>query len=343
MVYLKPFSFITLLAAADWLKFEPEIINAQGDTKATLTIQDIKFTAKNIYGADGNLIKIGYTSGSAFQLNRQNNNEQFIVTIPSGSTAQQVVNFLTTNVWFNHLFTMTITGTASAIQVPASPVAMTGGIHATKYVAKTHRAIVDFINASCEKLESITRCPIITREFQEEHDGNSANAITPSQWPIRTIGEIRIDYNRQFSDATILPQVDYFLRGEADRKQVEGNVQLSIVGQDIVLRDDNEKFILGRVFSGSVLGSIRIKYTAGWGSTMDDLPSDIVVAGKQLMEFLYYQRENRDIAVQSKGVKGESYTRLRDGIPESIYEMVEQYIDVSLGTHSVPQRNYMRP
>lgn len=195
------------------------------------------------------------------------------------------------------------------------------------------------INSACDKVEKILDTPVLTRTFQEDHDGSNSNVIKPHHWPVTEITELKIDYNRAFGSTSIVPQTQYFLRGGADTRQVTGDPTLRIIGNDLVLRDDNEHYVLGRIFSGSVLGAIRLKYKAGWGATPADLPADIVLATKQLVEYWYLLRENREINIKSRSVKGESSTTLVDGIPKLIYDMLSGYQDVSLGDRPVSQRN----
>jgi hypothetical protein len=193
----------------------------------------------------------------------------------------------------------------------------------SKYKAKTFNNLEMMINAACDKVESIIKTTVLYKQYTEDHDGNNSNVVVPHHWPVQEVSDIRIDMLRQFPVETKLDSANYFVR---DR-------------QDIVLRDDNEKFILGRVFAGSSLGSIRIVYKAGWGVDATSIPYDIKIATLQLVEFWFLQRDARDINVSSKSVKGESYSKMKDGIPEQIFEVLSQYEDLSLGDHPVPQRN----
>jgi len=219
---------------------------------------------------------------------------------------------------------------------------------------KRVRRLEMFINAACDKIESIIDTRVLATEFTEVSDGNSSNIILPQMWPVLEVSEIRIDYNRGFSDPTILTDSVYFSRGSADKRQKITDTQLRIIGNDVVLRDDNEKHIVGQIFSGSVLGAIRMKYLAGWckdftiGVDADlelktiactDIPYDLILAALQLVEYWYYQRENKDIGVTAKGVMGESYSKLSDGIPKDIIEKLDQYINYSFGSANQMQRN----
>lgn len=341
----KPWSYISLLDFADWLKMKPELVNAQGATAAQLVVQDLTFKSKLLLGAEGNALSVQYIAGGTAGSEEVTfENDLLKVKIADTvSTADQIKAAVEAHFNANRYFQVLVSGTGTNAQTVAAAAPLAAGANATGYDARLYRSVIDIINGACDKVEAIIKGPVLTREFTEEHDGSDANVIKPHHWPVRKITGLKIDYNRAFGATSDLQPGQYFIRGGADVKQVKSSSpEIAIIGNDVVLRDDNENFILGRIFSGSVLGSIQMKYKAGWGETVDDLPGDILLATRQLAEFWYMQRENRDIGVQSKGVKGESYTRLKDGIPEQIYEMLEQYEDVSLGTRPVPQRNYFR-
>jgi len=219
---------------------------------------------------------------------------------------------------------------------------------------KRVRRLEVLANAACDHIESIIDTKVLASEFTEVSDGNSSNSIIPQMWPILSVNEIRIDYNRGFSDPTILTDSVYFLRGNSDKRQKISDTELRIIGNDVILRDDNERHIVGQIFSGSVLGAIKMKYLAGWckdftsGIDVDtelktisctDIPYDLILAALQLVEYWYYQRENKDIGVTAKGVMGESYSKLSQGIPQEIQDKLERYINYSFGSANQNQRN----
>ena len=285
---------------------------------------------------------VGDPATAGAELASLNGNTVEVLIADGVSTADQIKAALDANDTIKNLLTTTVSGTGANPQGIAGPTSLAGGVNAPGFDGRLYRSLTDIINGACDKVEAIISGPVLTRDFVEEHDGSESNVFKPHHWPVRAVKELKIDYNRAFGPTSIVPPGQYFLRGGSDVKQTKGDVDIRVIGSDVVLRDDNENFILGRIFSGSVLGSIKVTYAAGWGATSDDLPQDIVLATKQLMEFWYFMRENRDIGVQSKGVKGESYSKMKDGIPEEILELLSQYEDTSLGTRPVPQRNYFR-
>jgi hypothetical protein len=206
------------------------------------------------------------------------------------------------------------------------------------YDSQLNTVIELLINMSCTRVETIIGTTVIAKQYIDDYDGNNSNVIVPHMWPVVQIVDLNIDILRKFDSVTSIDKVNYFLRGQADKRQASTDVDIRIVGQDIVIRDDNEKFILGRIFLGSSLGSIRMTYKAGWALAADDVPDDLKMATLQLIEYFYLMRDNRDLNIKSKNVKGDSYST-REDIPSHILDMLIPYKDVSLGSHSNPQRN----
>lgn len=195
------------------------------------------------------------------------------------------------------------------------------------------------MNVSCDKIESMIQTNVISKDFTEILDGNSSNVFVPSKWPITELTEIKIDFNRGFGSETLIDLGNATLRGFADKRQASTDVALRIIGNDIALRDDNKDSFLGKIFGGSEIGSIKIKYKAGWGQNINDVPWDLRQAAVLLVEFYYFQRSNRDLNVTSKGIRGESYTKVKDGVPDTIMEMIAPYEDSSFALHEKSQTN----
>jgi hypothetical protein len=338
---LKEYTYLTLTETADYLKMDLRVVGLAGTTQATRVVQDLTYTSV-LLGTEGNATQIEYTAGGVAGAEVVTVTGQKIsVQIDSGvSTANQIKTAVEASAAASALVTITVSGVGGNTQVTYALANLTGGAYPTQYDARVVRVLNMVINAACKKVEGIIDGPVLTREFDEEHDGSNSNVIKPHHWPVVSITELKVDYNRAFGSTSVLPAEQYFIRGGSDIRQAVGDVTLRVIGNDIVLRDDNETFVLGRIFSGSVLGSIKIKYKAGWGADTDDLPSDLKLATLHLTKYFWFQRENNDMNVASKSVKGESYTRMKDGIPEEIYETIEQYQDMSFGTRPVPQRNY---
>lgn len=222
---------------------------------------------------------------------------------------------------------------ADKYEVPADPAPFPKGVE------ELRRTLERFINISCDKVESIIQTKVIAQDFEEVSDGNNSNVIVPSKWPITEITEIKIDFNRAYGPETTIDLSNAVLRGFADRRQQPSDVSLRIIGNDIALRDDGKDSFLGKIFSGSSIGAVKIKYKAGWGKDAVDIPSDLKYAAILLCEYYYYQRSNRDLNVNSKGIRGESYQKNRDGIPDTIMELLEPYIDTGLPLHQKSQTN----
>lgn len=209
--------------------------------------------------------------------------------------------------------------------------------------AKFDTKLLRLINTACARVEKYIDGPVLSRTFVEFADGNNSNVIVPSYCPITEITEIKIDFNRNFGSADSLAADNFVLRGLPPLTQpLMGGTSVAVEGTDIVLRDDSNVAVLGRIFSGSVIQSVQMTYKAGRGNTADDLPDDLKTATLMLVDYLYMVTENRELGVGSKGVMGQSYTKktLGDsGMPEEIEAMLQEYRDYALPNVSMPQRN----
>lgn len=201
------------------------------------------------------------------------------------------------------------------------------------------------INTACARVERFIDGPVMSREFVEYSDGNNSTVLMLTHFPVTEITEIIIDYNRAFDVANALEPGQYVLRGLPPLNQAGlTDPEIQVNGSDVVLRDDANVAVLGRLFSGSVVQSIKCTYTAGRGAAAD-LPDDLKTATLMLIDYLYIVRENRELGVGSKGVMGQSYTRKQlgeSGMPEEIEAMLEPYKDYALPPVSMPQRNNMK-
>lgn len=192
--------------------------------------------------------------------------------------------------------------------------------------------VARLINMVTELMEKYIDGPIRTREITEVRDGDASNTIVPDHWPVRGITEIRIDYNGDFSDPTTIITEGYFsIRGASD-------LAIGIKGTDICVRNDGNTSIIGRLFVGSVVSSIQLKYRAGLGDTPEELPQDVVYAALMAIEYFYLARENRELALSNKTNQGQSYTR-SPGLPVEVKDILDQYRDTSLGRANRPQKN----
>ncbi len=338
---LKNNVYLTLEEVADWLKIDYVKIGIAGDTKAQKIIQDLTFTSK-LNGTDGNAIQVEYIgAGTAGVEVVTVLDKKITVKIEDGvSTASQIKSAIEALAAASALVSVAISGVGSNAQNIAALTNLTGGVFGSGYDARLSRVLTRLVNDSCDWIEREIQTSVLIKEYKGEiHDGSNSNVVKPHHWPVTELSELKIDYSRQFGASSALGQWQYFLRGGSDVRQVSGDPVIRIIGNDVVLIDDGRNFRLGSIFAGSALGSISITYKAGWAKNIDDVPSDLRLATLQLIEFFFFQRENRDISVSSKGVKGESYTKLKDGIPDQIYDMIARFEDVSLGTKPVPQRN----
>lgn len=221
--------------------------------------------------------------------------------------------------------------------------------------------ITRLINTVCDRVEKYIDRPVLAREFTEFHDGNASNIIVPTYSPLFRVVEVRIDFNRAFDATTPINKENIVIRGIPSLKQSEqqpivvdapnsvvtnpiidqlnGNFSVKLEGQDIVLRDDNNTAILGRLFSGSVLQSIMVTYVAGLAETKEQVPSDLSTATLQYIEHMWMHRENRTMNLKSKTSMQQSYSYFAPGIPKEITDVLDEYKDYNLWTANVPQKN----
>ncbi len=209
--------------------------------------------------------------------------------------------------------------------------------------------ITRLINMACRKVETYIEGPVKTRQFVEQRDGTDSSVIVPSLWPLVSLVELRIDYNRQFDNVSIIDLSNVLKRGSPDLRQADGDEEIRIIGTDIVLWDDQTSFVLGQLFAGSAVQSIKLTYTAGWGLSADDLPDDLVYATLMIVEFFYYLHSNKDMGITGRTSMNQSYTRHKQGsakngaadpgLPPEVTAMLDPYKDASLGITDIPQRN----
>lgn len=342
---LKPDAYLTVQEVTEWLGID-ELVIPNAEIKASKIIQDLLFTAKTV-GILGNSIGIQYSGGATAGSE--------VVSVLGNAITVQIENGVSTSLQIktaieNFPAAFALVGieyktgsTGIEIQNLQAMTLLTGGVNAgtwKKNGERDYRILERIINTACDRIEREIQTRVVAQSFTEFMDGNNSNVIVPSKWPILKVEEIKIDYNRGFSDATIINPSNYMNRGYADNRQKPTDIELRIIGNDVVLRDDGIDTLIGKIFSGSVLGSVKITYKAGWALDNADIPWDLRQATTLLCEYYYFQRSNRDLNVVSKGVRGESYTRVKDGMPDTIREMIEPYCDISMPLFEKSQTNH---
>lgn len=221
--------------------------------------------------------------------------------------------------------------------------------------------VIYFMNMAADYVEKYLDRPVLARQFIEFFDGNSSNTIVPTYNPILRVVELRIDFNRAFDATTPIDKENIVIRGlpaknQSDNKpvvidapngyvenpiidQLNGNFGVQLQGQDIVLRDDNNTAILGRLFSGSVLQSIMVTYIAGLAETHDQVPFDLIHATMMLTEYYYLMRENRTMNLKSKESMQQSYEFFGPAVPKDITDILDSYKDYGIWMATVPAKN----
>lgn len=334
---LKPNTFISVTEAAKWARLNPKRYGAEGGVKATKTVGDLVLTAK-FPGEDGNNISFELkTGGTAGAEAVTISNTSIEVVIEDGvSTAAQIKMKLDLSA-AKYLITVA-TVAASNPQAIAAVDFLAGGVWGSEYDPFLIEIIEQIINTVTDMSEAVLCSNILARDYVDILDGSKTNVLIPGAWPMISVTSIILDTNRNFDTTPVLDPINYFLRGQVDKRQIP-SVSLRIIGQDVVLRDDNLNTTFGKITTGSALGSVKVAYKAGWALDSTDVPSDIRMALLLAFEFFFMQRDNRDLNVHSKGVKGENYSKLEKTLPQQVLDLLEPYRDWSLGGHNVMQRN----
>lgn len=342
---LKPDAFLTVQEVAEWLGIDEQVLPPNPEVKASKVIQQLKYVSLLI-GTLGNAIGVQYSGGATAGSEVISVTANAItVQIEDGvSTAQNILDAVMASVDSNVLVTVALDTSVigDEVQTLQAMTLLAGGINEGAYPKngqRNRRILETVINMACDKIEREIQTRVVARTFTDIIDGNNSNVVIPSKWPILKVESIYVDYNRGFSETTKINEVNYFNRGYADNRQDPSDIELRIIGNDVVLRDDGYDTIIGKIFSGSVLGSIKITYQAGWALNNADIPWDLRQATVLLCEYYYFQRSNRDLNTISKGVRGESYTKVKDGIPDTIKEMITPFCDISMPLFEKSQTN----
>lgn len=202
----------------------------------------------------------------------------------------------------------------------------------TSKQAEYERTVNRLINMVTDMMEKYIEGPILTRSFTEVFDGNNTNVIVPKYGPVRTATELRIDYNGDFAPATSVIPLEYVnVRGGPD-------LELGIKGSDVVMRNDENTSIIGRLFVGSVIQSVQLKYTAGLGADAASLPEDLKYAALLAIEYFYILRENRELNISSKNNNNQGYSRTQ-GLPQEVRDILDSYRDYTFGQANRAQKN----
>lgn len=189
------------------------------------------------------------------------------------------------------------------------------------------------INLATDEAERYISGPIKNQTYVEERDGDSSDTIVPDYWPLKSITELKVDYNRGFGTESIIIPADYFARGPKNVSSV------GINGTDIVVRgDSNSTATLGSLIVGSVVGCIKLTYVAGHGADATEIPFSFQQAVLLLVEHYYLVRENRELNIKSKTNNNQGYSR-ELGIPKEVTDLLDPYVDYAIPHINKPQSN----
>ncbi len=203
-------------------------------------------------------------------------------------------------------------------------------------IKRTELKLAMLMNMACQKVETHIQGPVLVQEKTDIQDGTAANSLVPHFYPVRKINLVKIDFNGDFDQPTSeIDEKYYSIRG------YWRDIKFGISGSDIIVRNDGNTSIIGRLFIGSVVQSILVKYEAGLAYDPSEVPADLKYATLMLVEYFYLLRENRDLNITSKtNVGGQSYGRTSgNAIPAEIEAMLEPYVDYTFGAANKPQKN----
>lgn len=219
------------------------------------------------------------------------------------------------------------------VEVPPEPQTFDNGVE------ERIKKIEMIINSSTAQVESYIQNNVLAKQFTEIFDGQNNNVITPTRFPIISVDQVFIDYNGDFGPESEVQNIDYRIRGGADRRQSISDVNIRVIGEDIILRDSEGESIFSNILMASSYQSIKLVYTAGWGATPLDIPQDLWMATMLLIEYYYRLNESAEMNIIQKAVRGETYMRGNKGIPMEIREMLDAYVDMSFGGADRMQNN----
>jgi hypothetical protein len=152
-----------------------------------------------------------------------------------------------------------------------------------------------FLNAGSAWVESYCERKFESASYTERSNGNATTMLTPRNWPITAVTELRISSDRDWASG-LVPSTDYAITSD------EMNIQYF-----------NGLFPIG-------LDNVRIIYTAGYST----IPNDLVMANLWASEWFYLHNNRGDSGRTTASKMGESVGILAE-IPMMIKQMLQPY------------------
>lgn len=168
-----------------------------------------------------------------------------------------------------------------------------------------------FLEAASDTIESMCQRKFAEATYTELFQGNRGNTLVPFQYPISSVSEVRVDFDRLWTDAeTLVPASDYGL--SSDGLFITRYAGSFPYGRDV----------------------IRAVYTAGYLV----VPSDLQLAVLWAAEW-YYLHNNRGDMGRTNKSKGDESVGILSAMPLMIKEIVQRYKRMEFPTLNLPVRN----
>lgn len=164
-----------------------------------------------------------------------------------------------------------------------------------------------YLNAGSDWVESYCDRKFTEATYTELLHGNRTNCITPRQWPITEVTELRISSDRAWTDAaTLIDAANYGIASD--------QVTITYYNGFLPRGYDN----------------VRLIYKAGYPT----MPYDLVLANLWASEWFYRHNQRGDSGRTSTGKQGESVGILAD-MPPMIKTILASYRRMDLSSSSL--------
>lgn len=164
-----------------------------------------------------------------------------------------------------------------------------------------------FLDAGSAWVESYCSRIFASASYVELFHGNRSNAISPRQWPITAVSELRVSSTRAWSDtASLIDPTKY-----------------GISKDGVMIMYYSSVFPLG-------YDTVRLSYTAGYPT----IPADLVLANLWASEWFYQHNNRGDTGRTSVSKQGESIGIDHD-IPPMIKSILQPYKRFELPSDSL--------
>jgi hypothetical protein len=163
----------------------------------------------------------------------------------------------------------------------------------TQYDAK----LTFFLDAASSWVESYCNRIFSEDTYTETLHGNGSNMITPRQWPVTAVSELRTSQDREWSSSDSL-----------------------VASTDYGIDQDGMEIVLFSSYFPVGYNVVQVTYTGGYSTIPDDLQFACVLTA----EWFYKHNNRGDSGRTSVGKQGENVAVLAD-IPPMIRTLLQPY------------------